>query len=46
MSLIIQNLRKELLENIDEKTKNTFQRFFKDKVLCYGIKTAVVGSIA
>jgi len=46
MNLIIQNIRKELLENIDEKTKNTFQRFFKDKVKCYGIKTATVGSIA
>ena len=46
MDLIIQNLRKELMASIDEKTKNTFQRFFKDKVLCYGIKTADVGRIA
>jgi 3-methyladenine DNA glycosylase AlkD len=46
MNVIIQDLRKELIASIDEKTKNTFQRFFKDKVLCYGIKTADVGRIA
>jgi len=43
---ILQALRSELNENIDEHTRTTAQRFFKEKVKVYGIKTAVVLKIA
>jgi 3-methyladenine DNA glycosylase AlkD len=43
---IIDNLRKDLKENIDEHTKSTAQRFFKEKIKVYGIKTAIVSKIS
>jgi 3-methyladenine DNA glycosylase AlkD len=43
---ILQDLRKELKENIDEHTKNTAQKFFKEKIKVYGLKTAIVGKIS
>ncbi|MBU0615459.1 MAG: DNA alkylation repair protein [Nanoarchaeota archaeon] len=43
---ILQDLRKELKENIDEHTKNTAQKFFKEKIKVYGIKTAIVSKIS
>jgi 3-methyladenine DNA glycosylase AlkD len=43
---VLQNLRKELKENIDEHTKNTAQKFFKEKIKVYGIKTAIVSKIS
>lgn len=43
---ILKNLRKEFEENIEEHTKNTAQKFFKEKINVYGIKTAIVGSIS
>jgi len=43
---ILNRLRKELKENIDEHTKNTAQKFFKEKIKVYGIKTAIVGKIS
>jgi len=43
---MISEIRKELRENIDRKTSSSFQSFFKEKVLCYGVKTAVVTGIA
>lgn len=46
MNIILQRIRIELNENIDEHTKNTAQRFFKEKVKCYGIKTAIVTKIS
>jgi len=46
MSNIAQRIRNELKENIDEKTRDSFQRFFKEKVKCYGVKTGTVGKIA
>ncbi|MDD3263655.1 MAG: DNA alkylation repair protein [Candidatus Nanoarchaeia archaeon] len=46
MEKILLNLRKELIENIDEKTKNSAQRFFKEKVDFYGVKTSFVGKIS
>jgi 3-methyladenine DNA glycosylase AlkD len=46
MSVIIQRIRNELKENMDEKTRNSFQRFFKEKVKGYGVKTGTVGKIA
>jgi 3-methyladenine DNA glycosylase AlkD len=46
MSDIAQRIRNELKENTDEKTRNSFQKFFKEKVECYGVKTGTVGKIA
>ncbi len=46
MNLIVEDIRKDLQNNIDERTRGSFQRFFKEKVTCYGVKTAVVGKIA
>lgn len=43
---IIKQLRFDLNNSIDEKTRDGFQRFFKEKVKYYGIKTAVVEKIA
>jgi 3-methyladenine DNA glycosylase AlkD len=43
---IIEKLRKDLTENIDEHTKNTAQRFFKEKIKVYGVKTATVSRIS
>ncbi len=42
MANIIENLRKELIRNADEKTKLSGERFFKEAVKMYGIKSAVV----
>jgi len=46
MSEIIKNLRSELISNSDEKTKLSGERFFKEKIRLYGIKSAVVGKIS
>ena len=43
---IIQQIRKDLKQNIDPKTQKNFQRFFKEEVKCYGVKTGTVGKIA
>ena len=46
MSDIINKIRKDLLDNADEKTKLSGERFFKEDVKLYGIKSAVVSSIS
>jgi 3-methyladenine DNA glycosylase AlkD len=46
MHPVIAEIREELKANADEKTEKSFQRFFKDEVACYGVKTAVVRKIA
>jgi 3-methyladenine DNA glycosylase AlkD len=46
MNSIIKDIRRDLKASVDEKTKNSFQRFFKESVLCYGVKTGSVGKIA
>ena len=43
---LINEIRSELKVNIDEKTVNSFQRFFKEEVKAYGVKTANVHKIA
>jgi 3-methyladenine DNA glycosylase AlkD len=43
---MIPEIRRELKQNIDAKTRSSFQRFFKENVLCYGVKTAAVTGIA
>jgi 3-methyladenine DNA glycosylase AlkD len=42
MSETINRIRTELLQNADEKIKLSGERFFKESVKSYGIKTAVV----
>ncbi|MCC4767135.1 DNA alkylation repair protein [Methanosarcina sp. DH1] len=42
---IIPRIREELALNVDEKTKASSSRFFKEEVHCYGVKSAFVGRI-
>jgi 3-methyladenine DNA glycosylase AlkD len=46
MHPIIKSIREELKNNADEQTKKSFQRFFKEAVKYYGVKSAIVGQIA
>lgn len=41
MSDVISKIRKELRQNADEKLKKSGERFFKEKVKMYGMKTAL-----
>jgi 3-methyladenine DNA glycosylase AlkD len=43
---IIRRIQEELLKNTDEKTIDTYQRYFREKVKYHGVKTAVVLKIA
>jgi 3-methyladenine DNA glycosylase AlkD len=43
---IIARIRQDLALNADEKTKSSSSRFFKEKITCYGVKSALVGKIA
>ena len=45
MNNIIENIRHDLILNADEKTKLSGERFFKEEVKLYGIKSAVVSRI-
>jgi 3-methyladenine DNA glycosylase AlkD len=45
MKTIIDNLRSELKQNADEKSRLSGQRFFKEEILLYGIKSAIVSAI-
>jgi 3-methyladenine DNA glycosylase AlkD len=45
MNKTIEALRLELIANADEKTKKTGERFFREDVKMYGIKSALVASI-
>jgi 3-methyladenine DNA glycosylase AlkD len=46
MNLVIAEVREELRANADEKTQKSFQRFFKEDAVGYGVKTAIVRKIA
>jgi len=46
MNELLISLRKELSSNTDEVTKKSSERFFKEAVNVYGIKTALVGKIS
>ena len=46
MEDIILKIRSELQLSADEKTKLNSQRFFKETIKAYGIKTAIVDGIA
>lgn len=43
---MLKAIRQKLKENIDIHTKETGQKFFKEKIKTYGVKTAVVTKIA
>ncbi len=45
MSEIIESIRKQLVENADEKTRAGVKRFFKEAVQLYGVKTGTVNKI-
>jgi len=40
---IVKYIRKKLIGYSDGKTRNSFQRFFKEKVKCHGVKSSLVG---
>ena len=43
---IVSRVRKDLIKNVDEKTKSSYSRFFKEEVKCHGVKSSAVGKIA
>jgi len=43
---IITTIRRELQQQADTKIKDSFQSFFKEKVIYYGVKTPIVSRIA
>ncbi|HJZ39402.1 MAG TPA: DNA alkylation repair protein [Bacteroidales bacterium] len=45
MNDIIAGLRQELKDNIDEMTRQSARKFFREEVTVYGIKSATVGKI-
>jgi 3-methyladenine DNA glycosylase AlkD len=46
MNDILAQVRHDLEAAVDEKTKKSFQRFFKEEVKYYGVKVPTVGKIA
>ncbi|MDO9323658.1 MAG: DNA alkylation repair protein [Methanoregula sp.] len=46
MDPVIQEIRRELESHADPDLRKTSQRFFKEEIRCYGIKTATVIAIA
>ena len=46
MNQVTAKIRGELEASADEKTKKSFQRFFREKVTYYGVKTGTVAKIA
>ena len=43
---LINKVREELQRQVDEKTRSTFQRFFKEQIAFYGVKTSIVSIIS
>lgn len=46
MDPVIAAIRNELLKNADPAIRETSQRFFREEITCYGLKTATVTAIA
>jgi 3-methyladenine DNA glycosylase AlkD len=46
MNKIIDNIRLELIQNADEKTKSSAERYFKEDVKLYGLKSADISRIS
>ncbi len=45
MENVIDNIKKELIKESDKKTKKSGERFFKEEVKLYGVKTALAAKI-
>jgi 3-methyladenine DNA glycosylase AlkD len=43
---IITRIREDLALSVDHKTKSNYSRFFKEKIVCYGVKSALVRKIS
>lgn len=43
---MIEKVREKLISNIDEETKDSSQRYFKEKINSYGIKIPVINQIS
>jgi 3-methyladenine DNA glycosylase AlkD len=43
---IVSAIRSELKQQVDGAIKNSYQRFFKEEVKFYGVKSATVGKMA
>ena len=43
---LLSDMRQSLKNNIDEKTLNSGQRYFKEKIKLYGVKTSIVKAIS
>ncbi len=46
MNPLLVELRRELKENSDKKTQRSSQNFFKERITCHGVKTAIVQKIS
>jgi 3-methyladenine DNA glycosylase AlkD len=46
MKEILSKIRQQLQNNIDPKALDTSQNFFKEKIKCYGVRTAAVKKIS
>ncbi len=46
MDLVITRIRQELAGHADPEFRKSSQRFFKEEITCYGVKTATVVAIA
>ncbi len=46
MDSVIEQVRADLKANVDPKTQQTAQRFFKETIVAYGVKVPTVGKIA
>ena len=46
MTNVLAQIRADLKATTDTKTQKSFQRFFKEQVKYYGVKTETVGKIA
>lgn len=46
MNKLINAIRKDLKKNTDLKYKKVIQRFFKEKVKCYGVRSSITKQIA
>lgn len=45
MDNVVKKIRQRLIKNASEKTRKSGQGFFKEKVMLYGVKTAIVSKI-
>ena len=46
MKTVIEQVRQALVDNIDEKTRQNAQGFFKEKILYHGVRIPTVNKIS